>query len=50
MTPIGATLAGKYAVRRLLGRGGMGAVYEAEHVEIGRRVAIKLIDRELGRS
>ena len=38
-------IAGKYEIRRRLGRGGFGAVYEAVHVEIGRRVAIKTIDR-----
>jgi serine/threonine-protein kinase len=46
-TPIGAVLAGKYEIRRLLGQGGMGAVYEGSHVEIGKRVAIKLLDRAL---
>jgi len=49
-TPIGAVLDGKYAIRRLIGRGGMGAVYEGEHLAIGRRVAIKLIDREHSRN
>jgi serine/threonine-protein kinase len=40
---VGSTVAGKYRVSRLLGAGGMGAVYEAEHVELGKRVAIKVI-------
>jgi len=48
--PIGTTLAGKYAIRKLIGRGGMGAVYEGEHVEIGKRVAIKVIEHEHARS
>ncbi len=48
--PIGATLAGKYEVRRLIGSGGMGAVYEGVHVEIGKRVAIKILDRDHSRN
>ena len=42
----GTMIAGKYRVKRLLGQGGMGAVYEGEHVEIGKRVAIKVIDTQ----
>ena len=34
---------GKYQVVRLLGVGGMGAVYEARHLGTGRRVAVKVI-------
>ncbi|HVZ75371.1 MAG TPA: serine/threonine-protein kinase [Polyangia bacterium] len=40
--PAGAKL-GKYQVVRLLGAGGMGAVYEAVHTEIGKRVAVKTL-------
>ena len=40
---IGFTLVNKYKVLRQIGRGGMGIVYEAEHVELGKRVAIKLM-------
>ena len=43
---IGATLAGKYEIRRLIGQGGMGAVYEGLHIDIGKRVAVKLLEAE----
>jgi hypothetical protein len=36
-------LLGRYEVRRELGRGGMGAVYEAVHVDLGKRVAVKTL-------
>jgi serine/threonine-protein kinase len=45
--PIGVVLSGKYRVTRELGRGGMAAVYEAENVDIGKRVAIKVLAQEL---
>ena len=34
---------GGYCMLRLLGRGGMGAVYEAEQKETGRRIALKVL-------
>jgi serine/threonine-protein kinase len=40
---IGVTLDNKYHVTRVIGRGGMGVVYEAEHAALGNRVAIKLM-------
>ena len=43
---IGKTIAGRYVLRGLVGHGGMGAVYEAEHLGLGKRVAIKFIDQE----
>ncbi|HEX7506569.1 MAG TPA: serine/threonine-protein kinase, partial [Polyangia bacterium] len=38
---------GNYQALSLLGEGGMGAVYLAEHPGIGRRVAIKVLKAEL---
>ena len=44
MVPEGhAVVDGKYQILRELGKGGMGAVYEAEHLGTGRKVALKLI-------
>ncbi|HMI93334.1 MAG TPA: protein kinase [Polyangiales bacterium] len=39
----GFVIDGKYVVGRLLGSGGSGSVYEAEHAAIGHRVAIKVV-------
>jgi eukaryotic-like serine/threonine-protein kinase len=38
---------GGYQIGRLLGRGGMGEVYDAEHVSSGRRVALKVLSSPL---
>jgi hypothetical protein len=40
---------GPYIIDRVLGRGGMGDVYAAQHVDHGRRVAIKLLGQRLTR-
>lgn len=42
----GRTLDGKYLLTRLLGKGGMGAVYRGEHVIIGKQVAVKFLHSE----
>jgi serine/threonine-protein kinase len=47
---VGAVLAGKYRVTRELGRGGMAAVYEAEQLTIGKKVAVKVLASELTNS
>ena len=41
---------GEYLVKRLIGEGGMGKVYEAEERLSGRRVALKVLRSELMRS
>jgi serine/threonine-protein kinase len=45
---IGKTI-GTYRLVRELGRGGMGAVYEAVHERIGQRAAVKVLDPALSR-
>lgn len=40
---LGTTIDGKFRVRSVLGEGGMGTVFEAEHVAIGRLVAVKVL-------
>lgn len=43
MLETGQVIEGKYRIVRLIGTGGMGAVYEGENVLIRRRVAIKVL-------
>ena len=38
---------GAYRIERLLGAGGMGEVYEAEQLDHGRRVALKVLNQRL---
>ena len=39
----GDVFAGRYRVERCIGTGGMGAVFEAEHMDTERRVALKVL-------
>ncbi|MFO0571314.1 MAG: serine/threonine-protein kinase [Polyangiaceae bacterium] len=45
--PVGTVLEGKFRITKEIGRGGMAAVYEAENVTLGKRVAVKLLAAEL---
>ncbi len=46
LTP-GELIEGKYRIIRLIGEGGMGAVYEGENTRIQRRVAIKVLHAQV---
>lgn len=43
---VGTTVAGRYKVIKLLGEGGMGQVYLAEHTAIEKRIALKVLRAE----
>ncbi len=46
LLPEGATLGnGRFSILRLIGRGGMGAVYEADDKDLGTKVALKVLNR-----
>src|SRR5687768_14839724 len=48
---IGRLLDGRLRVLRRIGEGGMGAVYAAEHVGLGKEVAVKVLgERHVGQS
>jgi eukaryotic-like serine/threonine-protein kinase len=46
---VGSTVLGKYHIDRLIGRGGMGAVFQATNASIGKRVALKFLGAETSR-
>ena len=41
---VGLLMDGRFLIRRLVARGGMGKIYEAEQQPLGRRVALKVMD------
>ncbi len=45
---IGKILASQYRIERLLGSGGWGNVYLAEHMALANKVAIKILHQHLG--
>lgn len=49
-TPTSTLVAGKYRLTRLLGKGGMGSVWEGVHESLGTRVAVKFIDTDYASS
>jgi eukaryotic-like serine/threonine-protein kinase len=44
---LGTVISGRYLIRELLGEGGMGSVYLAEHTHMKKRVALKLLHPEM---
>jgi len=46
---IGQILENRYKVIKLIGEGGMGRVYLAEHIDIGKKVAVKVLHPVYGR-
>src|SRR5262249_27190303 len=48
--PLSGVRAGNYRITAKIGEGGMGGVYTADHVSLGKKVAIKVLHREYAQS
>ncbi|HXX68253.1 MAG TPA: serine/threonine-protein kinase [Polyangiaceae bacterium] len=46
---VGVVLSGRYLIEKLIGEGGMGAVYRAEHTHMRKRLAVKVLHPEMSR-
>jgi len=46
-TRVGTIVGGSYRLKRILGEGGMGSVYEAEHLRVPRKFAVKILKPEV---
>jgi serine/threonine-protein kinase len=47
---VGQKISGRYEVLRMIGKGGMGAVYLAEHLQMKKQVAFKVLHGEMSRN
>jgi eukaryotic-like serine/threonine-protein kinase len=45
--PVERTVEGRYRLERLVGRGGMGAVYDAKDLRLNRPVAVKILSEKM---
>src|SRR4051812_1680480 len=46
INPVGTTISGRYKVEKLLGAGGMGAVYLVQHALMRKRFALKVLNSQ----
>ena len=44
---IGTVVANRYKVERMIGKGGMGAIYEVSHTRFNKRFALKTLSPDL---